>query len=302
MKKFIYLFIVLLIIMSNGIECYADVDEDLFVSKSEEVNFNINFNDKTIMAKGYIFYDTCFVDLRDFAEVLGYKYVETNCICYDYWGEERIYFGEMHKNNEIYYFIIENRKSGSYYDVKFRNFYAEKSVNGVREDVFLSEWIASASISVNNIPYVDICAIAYLFDDLGYMTKIDMDNNEVVVKRYNKAAFEQRVSEKYNVKAYSVCNGLNETYYKCIADNKYEIYSGLNYDDAKEKCQKLLEYIWGISVSEIYLKYDSLLDIYIATPKGTFLNNDKSIIPPKYDNVSPKLIIRAFDGMILYPY
>ena len=302
MKRFIYLFIVLLIIMSNGIECYADVDEDLFVSKSEEVNFNINFNDKTIMAKGYIFYDTCFVDLRDFVEVLGYKYVETNYICYDYWGEERIYFGEMYKDNEIYYFSIENRKSGSYYDVKFRNFYAEKSVNGVREDVFLSEWIASASISVNNIPYVDICAIAYLFDDLGYMTKIDMDNNEAVIKRYNKADFEQRVSEKYNVEAYSVCNGLNEMYYKFITNSTYDIYSGLDNEDAKEKCQKLLEYIWGISVSEINLKYDSSLDIYIASSKGNFSNDGKSMIPSKYDNVSPKLIIRAFDGMILYPY
>lgn len=302
MKRYIFICVVLLIIMRSVMECYADTDEYLFISNSKEVNFDINFNDKDVMSKGYIFYDTCFVDLRDFVKILGYKYVETNYTIYDYWGEERIYFGEMHKNNDIYYFNIENRISGSYYNVNIRNFYTEKSVNGIREDVFLSEWMASAVVSVNNIPYVDICAMAYLFDDLGYMTKIDMDNNIVIIKKYNKADFEKRVSEKYNVEVYSGCNGGNEAYYRSITTSTYEIYSGLNYYNAKEKCKKMLENIWGIRVSEIKLKYDSSLDIYVASPKGDFSNDGKSLIWSRHDNVSPQLIIRAFDGMVLYPY
>lgn len=302
MKKILYLFIVFILGVSNYTVCLAESKEELFISESEIVNFDINLNDQNISSKGYLYYGRCFVNIKDFIDILGNKYVELNYIGYDDMQRERNYFCKLLTSNGIYYFNIDNRDF-TIGDVDcFRTIFTEKVVGDNREDVFLSSWTGSDSIYIKNNVYVNICAMAYLFDDLGYMTKVDMDNNEVVIKRYNKAAFEQRVSEKYNVEAYSVCNGLNEMYYKFITNSTYDIYSGLDNEDAKEKCQKLLEYIWGISVSEINLKYDSSLDIYIASPKGNFSNDGKSMISSRYENVSPKLIIRAFDGMILYPY
>ena len=276
------------------------MDEDLFIDKSSEIYFNINFNDKTVLSKGYIFYNWCFVNFNDFINMIGYKYVETNYICYDYQGDERTYFGKLYNNETVYYFNIEDRKNSTYHDVNFRSIFAEKSENGVRKEVDLSEWTSSGYMMINGTLYVNICAFAYLFDDMEYMTKIDMDNNEVVIKKYNRADIEQRVGERYGVKAYSICNGANEDYHKSLTTNEYDIYSGINSNNAKEQCKKLLEYIWDINTDDIYLKYDSSLDIYVATAKGNI-----EIVDDNYlfsEHVVPKLVIRAFDGMVLYPY
>ena len=249
-----------------------------------------------------IYYDECHVNFNDFINMLGYKYIETNQICYDYQGDKRLYFGKLYKDETVYYFNIEDRKLGSYYDVQFKSIFAEKFEKGNREDVFLSEWTSSSYIFIDNILYVNICALVYLFDDMNYMTKVDIDNNEVVIKRYNKADFEKRVSEKYNVIAYSVCNGGNEAYYKDIASG-YAIYSGLNFYNAKEKCKKILENVAKVIVEDINLKYDNSLGIFIATANGKVINNgDRVVFSQDYDKMKPKLIIRAFDGMVLYPY
>ena len=301
MKRLLYIFIVLITVINGCIYCYGN-ENDMFLNNSEEINFDIKLNDKFVSTTGYIFHEKCFVNIMDFIKILGYRYKEINYIKYDDSNDERIYFCELYRNNETYYLNFENKYGGSYYDLTIRGVYAEKFINGISEAVFLSNWEASDYVKINGKNYVNICAIVYLLDDMGYMTKIDMNDNEVVIKKYNKNDFVHRVSEKYNIEAYCVCNGVNEDYYKVLTTNEYDIYSGINSSNAKGKCKKLLEYIWGINIDDIYLKYDNSLDIYVATAKGNIEIVDDNYLFSKYLGAVPKLVIRAFDGMVLYPY
>ena len=54
MKRLLCLFIILTTIIGSNVLCYADIDEDIFVNKAEDININIVYNDKTILSKGYI--------------------------------------------------------------------------------------------------------------------------------------------------------------------------------------------------------------------------------------------------------
>lgn len=300
MNRFLHLFVVLIIVINGYVVCYGN-ECDVFFDNLEKINFDIKLNDKFIPTTGYIFHEKCFVDIMDFIKILGYRYNETNYIKYDDSDDERIYFCKIYRNNEIYYLNFENKYSGSYYDLTIRSVYAEKFINGIKTVVFLSDWEASDYVEINEKNYVNICAIVYLLDDMEYMTKIDMDNNEVVIKKYNKEEFVNRVREKYNVEAYSVCNGSNEYYHSVLTDNEYGVYSGLDFRNAKEQCKKLLEHIWSINTDDIYLKYDSSLDIYVATAKGNIEIVNDNYLFSKYSAI-PKMVIRAFDGMVLYPY
>lgn len=302
MKKFFCVLIVFAF-LNNTVVCYADSKEDLFIADSREISLNIKLNDLAVTAEGYIFHDYCYVDMINFIKILGYKYIETNYTKYDLGGTERKYFCEIYKNNATYYLFFENRISGSYYDVPIGNVYAEKSVNGQREEVYLSNWGASGFVNINGKNYYNISALVYLFDDMEYMTKIDMDNNEVVIKKYNRADYEKRVGEKYDVRAYSISNGMNEGYYKSLTTNEYDIYSGINSNNAREKCKSLLESTANISVQDINLKYDSSLDVYVVTAKGEVIDNGENFyFAEDFDKTNPKLIVRAFDGRVLYPY
>lgn len=301
MKRLLYIFIVLIMVINGRIICYGNED-DMFLNNSEEINFDIKLNDKFVSATGYIYHEKCFVDIMDFIKILGYRYKEINYIKYDDSGNERIYFCELYRNNETYYLNFENEYGGSYYDLTIRSVYAEKFINGIREAVFLSNWESSDYVEINGKNYVNICAIVYLLDDMEYMTKINMNDNEVVIKKYNKDDFLHRIREKYNIEAYCVCNGMNEDYHKSLTANEYDFYTGINSNNAKEQCKKLLEYIWDINTDDIYLKYDNSLDIYVATAKGNIEIVDDNYLFSKYAGAVPKLVIRAFDGMVLYPY
>lgn len=303
MKKLIYFIIVLSLLINNMVICYAEFNEEMFIKESEKVDISVDFNNQSILTGGYLFHGICFIEARDFINLLGIKYIDENYTKCDEFGVNLEYFGKFSKNKDIYYLYTDNRNY-SIYDVDcFKTVFAEKVSNGKRECLILSAWNGSDSITINNKVYLNICALTYLFEDLDYMTKININKKNVIIKKYNKEQFVETVDGKYKIKSYCDINGGNEGYYQTIVENVYDAYRGINGDDGKEVCKKLLSRIWGIEVSDVYIKYDDVLDVYIVSPKGNYKKMEVNCLwGNKYNNVMPRVFVRGFDGKVLYPY
>lgn len=303
MKKVLCILIAFILIISSNIVCYSKINEELFIEESDRINININFNDNSVITSGYMYYDRCFIEVKDFINLLGNKYIDINYTECDELENYKNYFGKFSNNKDTYYFYTDNRNY-SIYDIDcFETVFAEKVSNGKRENLFISGWTGSDAIKVNNKVYINMGATTYLLEDLGYMIRMDINNKIVTIKKYNNNKFIESVDEKYNVKSYCNANAANEDYYKPIVKNYYDIYSGINSDNVIEICKKLLNRIWGIEASDVYIKYDSILDVYIVSPRGNYKKTgDRLCYIGDYDNVIPKIIIRGFDGKVLYPY
>lgn len=303
MKKVLCIFTAFILIISSNIVCYSKINEELFVKESDKININVNFNDNSLITSGYMYYDRCFIDVKDFIDLLGNKYIDISYTECDEFENYKNYFGKFSNNKDVYYFYTDNRNY-SIYDVDcFKTVYAEKVSNGKRECLILSAWNGSDSITINNKVYLNICALTYLFEDLDYMTKININKKNVIIKKYNKEQFVETVDSKYKIKSYCDINGGNEGYYQTIVENVYDAYRGINGDDGKEVCKKLLSRIWGIEVYDVYIKYDDVLDVYIVSPKGNYKKMEVNCLwGNKYNNVMPRVFVRGFDGKVLYPY
>ncbi len=303
MKKILTIILTFNIIINSCMVCYAENDYNKFIECSENGNISIKLNDKTTESEYYEFNGVCFVNFKDFIDMTCNKYIDLNYIDDE---ELRSYIGKLTKNDIVYYFSTDTR----YYtfgglEECFITFYADKVVNGVNEEIVLSPlgWYGTDCIVIKNEYYINLCTIPLLFEDMGYMTKINMKENEVILKHYNRTEYNQKVKSKYNVDCYSEFTVMNAEYYKYsnIAMG-YDIYSGIDEMNAESYCKDLLEYIWNIKVSDIYLKYDNSLDIYIATIKGNSEKAESRTLPLSLEGETPKLIVRAFDGRVLYPY
>lgn len=303
MKRILAIILILNFIINSCIICRAENDYDKFTNSSEKGNISIILNDENVVSEYYEFNGVYFVNFKDFIDMTRNKYIDLN-----YRDDEELssYIGKLTKNDIVYYFSTDTR----YYtfgglEECFITLYTDKVVKGMREEVILSPlgWYGTDCIVIKNEYYINLCSIPLLFEDMGYMTKINMKENEVILKQYNSSEYNQKVKSKYNVDCYSEFTVMNAEYYKYSNIAKdYDIYSGIDAMNAKSYCKGLLEYIWNTKVSDIYLKYDNSLDIYIATVKGNSEKVENRTLSSSLEGVTPKLIVRAFDGRILYPY
>ena len=303
MKRILTIILILNFIINSCIICRAENDYDKFTDSSEKGNISIILNDENVVSEYYEFNGVCFVNFKDFIDITRNKYIDLN---YRADEELRSYIGRLTKNDTVYYFSA-NMQHYTFGELEgcFITLYADKVVNGMREEVVLSPlgWYGTDCIIIKDEYYINLCSIPLLFEDMGYMTRINMKENEVILKQYNSSEYNQKVKSKYNVDCYSEFTVMNVEYYKYSNIAKdYDIYSGIDAMNAESYCKGLLEYIWNIKVSDIYLKYDNSLDIYIATVNGNSEKVENRTLPSSLEGISPKLIVRAFDGRVLYPY
>lgn len=341
MKKILCL--VMIFIMTINFTMFVnantvDRNRKEFLEQSEEMDISVNFEGETFKIKGFLNESGWFIDIENFFKGLGCEYIIKNYTDYmlpamnissyyyitDYtkrYADKRDfmkkanYFAEIKKDDQKYFLSrISLNDVSNYvvsYDVQYKNWVAEKEVNGTKAPIYISSFGDGWYISILGRKYVDMYSIAYLLADMGYITSLDTASKEINVKESDYSYLVEKIAEKYDLHIpveevplfmfYGAAKNIqyNEALYYGFAKGD-EIFAPIIPQNSKDICEKLVKTTWGIESGEIFVNYDEELDVYIAGVNGEYTTGEKH--PSINIDVSDKLIVvRAFDGRVIYP-
>ena len=341
MKKILCLALIFIMTINYGLFVNAntvDRNRKEFLEQSEEMDISVNFESETFKIKGYLNESGWFIDIENFFKGMGCEYIIKNYTDYmlpamDISGYYYItdhtkrytdkrdfmkkadYFAEIKKDDQKYFLSRISLNAVSNYvvshGVQYKNWVAEKEVNGTKAPIYISSFGDGWYISILGRKYVDIYSIAYILEDMGYITSVDTTSKEINVKGSDHSYLVEKIAEKYDLhipveevplfmfRGAADNIQFNETLYHGF-DKRNKIFSPITPQNSKDICETLFKITWGIESGEIYVNYDEELDVYIAGVNGEYTIGKMH----PYINIDVPdmlIVVRAFDGRVIYP-